>query len=36
LLTGKLVRNVANHVELPYTEWWLNQDDPFYFAGDLT
>jgi nitrogenase molybdenum-iron protein alpha chain len=36
LLTGKLVRNVANHVELPYTDWWLNQDDPFYFAGALT
>jgi nitrogenase molybdenum-iron protein alpha chain len=33
LLTRKLVENVARHAELPYSEWWLNQEDPFYFAG---
>ncbi|MDR1277881.1 MAG: nitrogenase [Treponema sp.] len=32
LLTRKLVENVARHVELPYTDWWLEQDDPFYFT----
>jgi nitrogenase molybdenum-iron protein alpha chain len=31
-LTKKLVENVARHVELPYTDWWLEQDDPFYFT----
>jgi nitrogenase molybdenum-iron protein alpha chain len=31
--TRKLVDNVARHFELPYTEWWLNEADPFYFEG---
>jgi nitrogenase molybdenum-iron protein alpha chain len=31
LQTKKLVENIARHVELPYTEWWLNEEDPFYF-----
>jgi nitrogenase molybdenum-iron protein alpha chain len=31
LQTKKLVENIARHVELPYTDWWLNEEDPFYF-----
>jgi nitrogenase molybdenum-iron protein alpha chain len=31
LQTKKLVENVSRHFELPYTDWWLNQEDPFYF-----
>lgn len=30
LRTKKLVENIAEHSELPYTDWWLNQD-PFTF-----
>jgi nitrogenase molybdenum-iron protein alpha chain len=33
LQTKKLVDNVARHFELPYTDWWLNEEDPFYFEG---
>jgi nitrogenase molybdenum-iron protein alpha chain len=32
-LTRKLVENIAPHVESPYTDWWLEQDDPFYFSA---
>jgi nitrogenase molybdenum-iron protein alpha chain len=31
--TKKLVENVARHVKLPYSDWWLEQPDPFYFGG---
>jgi nitrogenase molybdenum-iron protein alpha chain len=33
LQTKKLFENIARHVELPYTDWWLNQEDAFYFGG---
>jgi nitrogenase molybdenum-iron protein alpha chain len=33
LQTRKLVENMARHVELPYTDWWLEQEDPFFFGG---
>jgi nitrogenase molybdenum-iron protein alpha chain len=29
--TKKLFENVARHYENPYTNWWLEQADPFYF-----
>jgi nitrogenase molybdenum-iron protein alpha chain len=29
--TRAFVQNVSAHVELPYTDWWLNEEDPFYF-----
>jgi nitrogenase molybdenum-iron protein alpha chain len=31
LLTKKREANIARYVELPYTDWWLRQEDPFYF-----
>ncbi len=31
-ITRKFIQNVAEHTTLPYTDWWLNeQDDPFYY-----
>lgn len=34
LRTYKFVKNVASHAELPYTDWWLEEEpDPFYFEG---
>lgn len=33
LETKKLVENIAVHVDLPYTDWWLDNEDPFYFEG---
>jgi nitrogenase molybdenum-iron protein alpha chain len=33
LQTKKLVENVARHFEMPYTDWWLDEEDPFYFEG---
>ncbi|MDR2073338.1 MAG: nitrogenase [Spirochaetaceae bacterium] len=29
--TKRLFENVARHCESPYTTWWLEQEDPFYF-----
>ncbi|MDR1564855.1 MAG: nitrogenase [Oscillospiraceae bacterium] len=29
----KLFQNVAAHTQNPYSEWWLSQEDPFYFEG---
>lgn len=29
----KILQNIAAHVELPYTDWWMEQEDPFYFDG---
>jgi nitrogenase molybdenum-iron protein alpha chain len=35
--TEKLVKNIAKHVDLPYTDWWLNEEaDPFYFENGGT
>jgi nitrogenase molybdenum-iron protein alpha chain len=31
--TRGFIKNVSRYVELPYTDWWLNQDDPFYFEA---
>jgi nitrogenase molybdenum-iron protein alpha chain len=31
LQTKKLVDTIAEHVKLPYTKWWLEQENPFYF-----
>lgn len=34
LQTKKRVKHIAEHTELPYTDWWLNEvEDPFYFKG---
>ncbi|MDR2048406.1 MAG: nitrogenase [Treponema sp.] len=33
LRTKKLVENISRYVELPYTNWWLEHEDPFYFEG---
>jgi nitrogenase molybdenum-iron protein alpha chain len=33
LQTKKLVETIAEHAELPYTDWWMAQEDPFYFEG---
>ena len=33
LQTKKLLENVARHAELPYTDWWLEEADPFYFES---
>ena len=31
-LTRKFIENVAEHTTLPYTDWWLEEeDDPFYY-----
>ncbi|MDR1611616.1 MAG: nitrogenase, partial [Planctomycetota bacterium] len=29
--TRKILETIASHVELPYSEWWLEEEDPFYF-----
>jgi len=29
----KLFKNVARHFKTPYSDWWLAQEDPFYFEG---
>ncbi|MDR2501085.1 MAG: nitrogenase [Treponema sp.] len=34
LQTKRLLENVARHTELPYTDWWLAEEDPFYFEKD--
>ncbi|WP_110955534.1 nitrogenase component 1 [Anaerosinus massiliensis] len=31
LQTKKLVETIAAHTKLPYSDWWLSQEDPFYF-----
>lgn len=31
--TRKLIKNISEYTELPYTEWWLDEKtDPFYFV----
>jgi len=35
LKTKKLFSNIAEHVEFPYTDWWLDDSvDPFYFVKE--
>jgi nitrogenase molybdenum-iron protein alpha chain len=31
--TRGFVKNVSRYVDLPYTDWWLNEEDPFYFEA---
>jgi nitrogenase molybdenum-iron protein alpha chain len=31
--TKKLFQNIARHFKVPYSDWWLAQEDPFYFEG---
>ncbi|MCR5126134.1 MAG: nitrogenase [Treponema sp.] len=34
LKTRKLYKNIASHVEFPYTDWWLDEKtDAFHFVG---
>ncbi|QAT50410.1 nitrogenase [Caproiciproducens sp. NJN-50] len=33
LLTRKAIQTISEHVEWPYTDWWLNEENPFYFEG---
>ena len=33
LLRKKVLKTIGDHVELPYTDWWLNEENPFYFDG---
>jgi nitrogenase molybdenum-iron protein alpha chain len=32
----RFFEHVGKHIKLPYTEWWLNEADPFYFEGAST
>ena len=32
--TKKLAENIAKHSKLPYTKWWLEQEDPLYFERE--
>ena len=29
----KLIDNIKQHVKLPYTQWWMQQD-PYYFEAE--
>ncbi|MDR3270072.1 MAG: nitrogenase [Peptococcaceae bacterium] len=31
ILSRRLVKNIARHARFPYTQWWMNQSDPFYY-----
>ena len=31
LQSNKFFKTISEHVEFPYSSWWLNQSDPFYF-----
>jgi nitrogenase molybdenum-iron protein alpha chain len=31
LSAKKFYENIARHVEFPYTEWWLDEEEPFYY-----
>jgi nitrogenase molybdenum-iron protein alpha chain len=33
LKTKKVLDNIKAHAELPYSAWWLEQSNPFYFEG---
>jgi nitrogenase molybdenum-iron protein alpha chain len=33
LLRKKVLKTIGDHIELPYTDWWLNEENPFYFDG---
>ena len=31
LQSSKFFTTIAEHVKFPYSNWWINQSDPFYF-----
>jgi nitrogenase molybdenum-iron protein alpha chain len=33
LQTRNFVDTIARHFEMPYSDWWMNEEDPFYFEG---
>jgi nitrogenase molybdenum-iron protein alpha chain len=33
LQTGGFEKNIIKHIKLPYTDWWIKQENPFYFEG---
>ncbi len=34
LARGRFSKNLAAHVTLPYSKWWLSQDDPYILARE--
>lgn len=32
--TRRIFQNFADHYRLPYTDWWMDQEDPFLFSGE--
>jgi len=30
----KMLDNIVKHVDIPYTDWWLNEENPFYFTQE--
>jgi nitrogenase molybdenum-iron protein alpha chain len=34
LQTRNFVDTIARHFETPYSDWWMNEEDPFYFEGE--
>jgi nitrogenase molybdenum-iron protein alpha chain len=36
LRTKRLVDNIMRHTKLPYTKWWLDEPDPFYYQNNQT
>ena len=32
LKTQKLTKHIGEHVQFPYTDWWQNEEDAYYFA----
>ena len=31
LEANKFYKTISEHVKFPYSDWWVNQADPFYF-----
>ena len=34
LRSNKLLENIKEHNKFPYTQWWMDQDDPYYFEEE--
>jgi nitrogenase molybdenum-iron protein alpha chain len=30
----KILENIVKYSEIPYTDWWLNEENPFYFVEE--
>jgi nitrogenase molybdenum-iron protein alpha chain len=30
----KMLANITKYVEIPYTDWWLDEENPFYFVEE--